>query len=79
MNDVNSLNESPSNRDLALEEERENREIKHMSKDEALKVHQELFKQKAEPLRFPDNPSLFFSGPRESRVSAGEPTSSLHH
>jgi hypothetical protein len=44
MNDTNSLNGFPSNRDLDIEEERENRELRHMSKDEALKVHQELFK-----------------------------------
>ena len=42
--------ELPENRSLAVEEENENRKLKHLSKDEALRVRQRMFKVKAEPL-----------------------------
>ena len=43
------------------EEENEFKSVRHLSKDEALKIRSELFRKKAEPLQFPQNPSLFSS------------------
>ena len=65
------LSESPSNRELVAEEELENRRIKYLSKEESVKARQQMFKDKALPLKFPANPSLFQSGPKQVKPVTG--------
>ena len=47
------MSQSPSMKDLIEEEENEFKNVRHLSKEEAMKIRADQFRKKAEPLQFP--------------------------